>query len=145
MNNALSRALFESEVNALNSARLLELRNWAINEMAFPVLDITFCKPSRNSFRVRLLCNEWNERPPSIEFLSAAGTYLVKAPSGSGVLHQGPHPNTQRPFVCTPGTLEYHTHPSHLQDFWDNYKGKSGFDLGGLLTQIWKAWKITND
>lgn len=145
MNRALSQALFEREANALNSARLLELRNWMINGITFPVIDITFSQPDRNSFRVRLLCNDWNEQPPSVELLSADGSYLEKLPSGSGVLNSGLHGNTGRPFICTPGTLEYHTHPSHLQDSWENYKGKSSFDLGGLLTQIWNAWNKTND
>jgi len=39
------------------------------------------------------------------------------------------------------GVREYHTHPSHTGDVWENYKDRSGYDLGGLLTQVWRVWQ----
>jgi hypothetical protein len=32
------------------------------------------------------------------------------------------HPTFGRPFICIQGVLEYHTHPSHLDDSWDRYR-----------------------
>jgi hypothetical protein len=39
------------------------------------------------------------------------------------------------------GVREYHTHSSHVSDAWENYKTKSGYDLGGVITQVWRAWQ----
>lgn len=144
MNHALSKALFDDETRFFNQ-RLLELRGWAVNRMSYPVLDVTFLSAGRKSFRVRLICNNYNSNPASFELLSPDGFYLAHVPLGSGVINGGLHQNTGRPFICTPGSLEYHTHPSHLNDSWENYKGKSGYDLGGMLTQIYNAWLKTND
>jgi hypothetical protein len=145
MNKALSVAIFEEQTKNLDDARLLNHRLWKINELAFPIVDITFNQPGRLPFRIKLKCDQWDSVPPSIELLSADGSYRVPLPSGSGVLNNGPHHVTGKPFICSPGALEYHIHSSHVTDHWDNYKAKSGFDLGGIITQIWNAWRKTND
>jgi hypothetical protein len=113
--------------------------------MSYPVLDVTFSSQVRKPLRVRMRCENYDQLPASIELLSEEGNYLTVTPSGHGVINGGNHPTTNRPFICSPGSREYHTHPSHLGDAWENYKGKSGFDLGGMLTQIFNAWKKTND
>jgi hypothetical protein len=41
------------------------------------------------------------------------------------------------------GAREYHTHSSHVNDLWDNYKHRGGYDLGGILHQLWSAWLKT--
>ena len=145
MNAELSKAFFDFDTKSLTADRLLNVRLWTINELAYPIIDITFTKDGRNPFRVKLNCNAWNENPPSIELLSVDGNYLTRLPSGSGVLNPGPHPLTGRPFICTVGSIEYHTHTSHITDHWENYKGKPSYDLGGIITQIWNAWRKTND
>jgi hypothetical protein len=145
MNKALSEAVFDEQTKNLADPRLLKVRMWVINEINYPIVDITFQRPGRRPFRVRLKCDKWNSEPPPIELLSEGGSYLSRLPSGSGVLNQGPHPTTGRPFICSPGALEYHIHSSHVTDHWENYKGKSSFDLGGIITQIWNAWRKTND
>ena len=145
MNDTLSNAIFNEHVKHLANPRLVNLRFWAVNDLTYPYIDITFKQPNRIAFRIRLQCNSWNEMPPSIELLSEEGEYLKRLPQGSGVLNQGPHEATGRPFICSPGALEYHIHPSHITDLWQNYKGKSSYDLGGIITQIWNAWRNTND
>lgn len=145
MNSALSSALFESQTKHF-SQTLLEVRSWVVNKMSYPILDVTFSHPGRKDFRVRMLCTNYNEQPASIELLSGEGCYLGQdIPRGSNVINHGNHPKTHRPFICSPGSLEYHTHTSHLKDHWENYKGKSGYDLGGMLTQIHNAWLKTTD
>lgn len=144
MNATLSKALFVEQTQHFN-ARLLELRSWKMNGISYPNLDITFYQPGRKPFRVRMRCDNYDELPPSIDLLSEAGDYLTQIPTGSGVINGGNHPSTHRPFICSAGSLEYHTHPSHLNDAWENYKGKSDFDLGGILTQIFYAWQKTTD
>jgi hypothetical protein len=39
------------------------------------------------------------------------------------------------------GVREYHMHPSHVGDVWDNYKSRPGYDLGGVITLVWRAWQ----
>lgn len=140
MHKAASKKLFDSQVNFPEA--LLRLRNWKVNQTEYPVLDVTFRDERGRSFRVRLVCDDWDDQPPSIEFLSPEGELLRSITRDpAGIFNEGPHPNTGRPFVCTIGAREYHTHSSHLNDYWTNYKGRPGFDLGGILTKLWRAWK----
>lgn len=139
MNEAVSRALFERDVSGL-SERLLTSRNWNLYGREFPILDVGFRAKSRPELRLRLVAKNWNEGPASVELLNNAGEFLAQAPQypGSSIFNNGPHPATGRPFVCMAGTHEYHAHPSHLNDSWENYKSK--VTLSGLLTQLWNAW-----
>ena len=140
MNEELSRGLFERDIAGL-SERLIKLRNWEIVSATFPILEVVFNASDRQPFRVRFTCTDWNEQPPSVALLERDGSFLSKAPSNpSGVFHQGPHPNTGRPFICMAGSKEYHTHPSHTGDYWDAYRSKDAYTLGGILTQVWRAW-----
>jgi hypothetical protein len=94
---------------------------------------------------VQFTCPEWNELPPSIALLDRDGKYLSAiARDPGGVFNPGPHPMTGRPFICMRGALEYHTHPSHLNDPWGQLRGKSSYDLGGIVTQVWRAWRKAN-
>jgi len=138
MNEAVSRALFERDVSGL-SERLLTSRNWKLYSREFPVLDVGFRAEGRPELRLRLGVKNWNEEPASVELLNSAGEFLIQAPQHPGsVFNNGAHPATGRPFVCMAGTLEYHTHPSHVNDSWENFKNK--VTLGSLLTQLWSAW-----
>jgi len=147
MNQLISKAIFDAQGVHLANAKLLELRGWVINTLEYPMVDITFTNTGRRPFRVRMTAKDWDTNPPAIELLSAAGEYLttITTPKGSGVINTALHHNTQRPFICTPGSLEYHTHQNHVGDKWENYRGKSAFDLGGILTQIYSAWRTTID
>lgn len=140
MNEAASKALFERDVLGLG-ARLLTSRSWRLYGVEFPVLDVGFRAPNRVEFRLRLIAKNWNDDPPCVELLNSAGEFLTHLPQHpGGVFNNGKHHLTGRPFVCMAGTLEYHTHPSHVGDFWDNYKKRDGYTLGGILTQLWNAW-----
>lgn len=141
MLEALARANFERDVGRINprSARLL---GWSILEAAFPILDIAFAHATEAGLRLRLTCTDWDELPPKIDLLSLDGSYLTAPPPhGGNVINPGPHDSTGRPFVCMRGAREYHTHPSHLTDLWDNYRGQLGMDLGGIVQQLHRAWK----
>lgn len=144
MNLQLSKALFDEQTKHL-SGRVLEVRRWVVNAISYPTVDISFTASGRKNFRVRMICKDYNEKPPSIEFLHQDGSYIMTTPTGHGVINGGQHNNTLRPFMCSPGSLEYHTHPSHVNDLWENYKNQSGFDLGGILTQLFYAWQKTTD
>lgn len=141
MHRAASKITFDEEVSKYDD-RLLLMRDWKINSTEYPVLDLTFGASGANPFRILLNCEDWNDEPPSIVFLDIDGeprSAITRDPAG--IFNESAHPITRRPFVCTPGSKEYHTHTSHLTDHWSNYRNKSGFDLGGILTKLWRAWK----
>ncbi len=142
MHRAVSEALFQEQVMGLEGA-LLDERGWRVFERAFPVLDVMFDRPGRIPLRVRLLCNDWNDMPPSITLHDSQGALLTTLPTGSGVFNSSAHPRTGRPFICMAGSLEYHTHDSHTSDHWENYRSRGGYDIGGVVTQIWNAWLRT--
>lgn len=146
MNASLSAEVFSMQTKNF-TARLLELRSWTVNEMSPPILDVTFAAPGRKDFRVKVRCEDYDQQPATFELLSGNGEFLMStnAPAGQGVINTGNHPDTGRPFICSPGSRQYHTHPSHLNDPWENYRNKPGYDLGGMLTQIHNAWLKTND
>lgn len=141
MHELASRAIFEDQTKHLKG-RLLEVRQWQVISASYPVLDVCFEAAGRVPMRLRMGCEDWNDLPPSVTLLNSEGNPLGagSAPTGSNIFHQGPHDATKLPFVCMAGTREYHTHSSHVGDSWDNYKAGSGFDLGGILTQIWNGW-----
>lgn len=139
MNRAASEALFDEHTKHLEG-EILNIRRWRIFSRAFPVLDVGFEAENRQPFRVQMNAEDWNELPPAVTLLSIDGAALTVLPSGSNIFNQSAHPSTGRPFICMAGTREYHTHASHTSDLWENYKTRSGYDLAGILTQIWSGW-----
>jgi hypothetical protein len=140
MNEAASRVLFERDVAGLTE-RLLTSRNWKLYSKEFPILDVGFHVQNRAEFRLRLVARNWNELPPSAELLNEGGEFLKQLPQyPGGIFHNSNHHSTGRPFICMAGTLEYHTHPNHISDSWENYKKRDAYTLGGIATQIWKGW-----
>jgi hypothetical protein len=141
MFEALSRATFGRDMKRLDH-RAAEKWGWKIVTADYPVFDVSFTHATAAPLRLRLLCKDWDELPPVIQLLDASGNPLSAQPPNVGcVFNSGPHPTTGRPFVCMRGAREYHTHSSHLGDLWDNYRGKSGLDLPGIVLQLWRAWK----
>lgn len=141
MLEALSRAAFDRDVGRID-ARSARMCDWTILEANYPILDVLFNHASAAPLRLRLNCTDWDELPPSIELLNGEGKHLDTAPPNvGGVFNGGAHPSTGRPFVCMRGAREYHTHSSHTTDLWDNYRGTSGMDIGGIVLQLWRAWK----
>jgi len=141
MHRSLSEQLFEQHTSGLSDL-LLQERGWRIVERAYPVLDVQFDAKDRVNLRVRMTCDNWNELPPSIELFAADGTQANPFPRDpAGVFNPNPHPITGKPFICSVGSRQYHTHSSHTNDHWENYRNHSSFDLGGILTRIWRAWQ----
>jgi hypothetical protein len=140
VNSALSTVLFDEEVKYLQG-ELLQIRGWRVFERAFPVLDVGFERVGRQGLRARLRCDNWNDLPPAVTLHDISGALLTTLPTGpTGVFNSSRHDVTQIPFICMAGSREYHTHPSHIADSWDNYKNRPGYQLCGILEQIWSAW-----
>lgn len=144
MHETACRLLFEQQTHGL-SGLLLQERQWVVFEILYPTVDVGFQAPNRVGLRVRLTCDQWNDQPPSIQLLNFEGAPLNPAlRDPGGVFNPNHHPATGRPFICSAGSREYHTHTSHVNDLWDNYKSRSDYDLGGILTKVWRAWLKAN-
>lgn len=144
VNRELSERLFLAETGFCENRKLMETRGWVVLVRAYPTLDVQFSAEGKATIRMRALCEDWDDLPPSVELLDEAGTPLPRFPQGIGhsVFNNSAHPRTKRAFLCIPGIREYHEHGSHLSDKWDNYRNKkSDYDLGAIVTRIWDAWK----
>jgi len=142
MHLALSRNLFEEQIN-LWPPDLAESRGWVIHAVSYPTVDISFTAIDRTTLRLSCDFSDWDELPPSIDLLNAEGVLLAKLPQKlPGVFNGGAHPRTGRPFVCMAGSREFHTHPSHRNETWDQCRDQPGFeDIGAILTKLWHAWQ----
>ena len=140
MHTALSQALFEADTLQLTDTKALRFR-WILHTVAYPIIECSFTEVNRTTLRVRLDCADWNETPPAIALMDSAGAPLECAPANpTSVFHQGPHPSTGMPFVCMPGTREYHTHSSHTGDTWEPRRTAPNYRLADILMQVWHAW-----
>lgn len=143
MHELASRSLFNQDVGNLTD-RLAEKRGWVFHNREYPVLDCEFREDGKTPLRLAFLCDNWNEIPPSITLLKPDGSPLQSLTNPTGVFNLSPHPVTGRFFVCMRGSREYHTHFSHVTDLWESIKHLDSFTLGGILTQLWQAWRKGN-
>ena len=141
MHDLVSRRIFDEETAGLTD-RICEGRGWKLYGLSYPIIDIGFTAPTRPGVRLRLTCDNYNELPAAIELLNLDGksiSPMVRCPKS--IFNSGPHPETGKPFICMAGSRQYHTHESHRTDHWSNYRALDRFKLGGLLFQLWQAWK----
>jgi hypothetical protein len=141
MNEIAAKALFTAQMPALLS--LAKIRGWVVHGAAYPTVDVTFTSTERRPLRIHMHAPDWNDTPPSINLLLPTGE---PHPAGTlpvqGMFNHNGHNITGKPFICSPGSQEYHTHTSHTTDLWSNYREKDAFTLAGILTQIWNGWLI---
>lgn len=142
MHEVLARKNFEKDVAILTPA-FCERQKWRLNECAFPVMDVTIlCK---RPIRLRFIANNWREDPPSIQILTPHGADWTEDFAGAnGVFNGSGHPRTGKKFICMRGSLEFHTHSSHLNESWAGHREKEG-NLVGLLMQLDNVWRKGND
>ena len=138
MHEALARANFDQDVASLTDATAAR-QNLIVNERAYPFLDVTI--QYRMPLRLKLEAIGWDEVPPSIAPLSSDGNFWPPPFPGGGVFNASAHPHTGRAFVCMRGSREFHTHFSHVNERWDNYRGQEGMGLVGIVMQLSHAWR----
>lgn len=136
MHEVLAAKNFDRDTLVLTPA-YCERSGWTLLQRAFPILDVVVA--AKRDIRMRFGCDDWNELPPSVELLTSEGAQWGPLPGG--VFNSGPHPTTNKGFVCMRGVREYHTHPSHLSESWASYRGQDGMNLVGILTQLTRAWR----
>ncbi len=137
MHEVLARAKFDSDVADLGDVAA-ESCGLTVSWRAYPIFDVAI-RHSR-PLRLRMSAPNWDDQPPSIALLNPDGSVLA-GPIPGGIFHPGPHPSSGRPFICMRGSLEFHTHPSHLNESWAQYRGEDGMGLVGIVMQIADKWR----
>jgi hypothetical protein len=108
----------------LEKPELWETQGWEFAEIKFPFLKITF----NGEIAIVVNCRNYDLLPPSVyyanptNFTPLSYQEIKKTVKKSGRLILDDHPITHLPFICMQGFWEYHTHTSHLNDQWQNYK-----------------------
>lgn len=137
MHEVLARSKFDSDVADLGDVAA-DSCGLTVNQRTYPILDVTI--HHSRPLRLRLSAPNWDDQPPSIELLKPDGSPFTERLPG-GIFHQGPHPIAGRPFICMRGSLEFHTHSSHLNESWAQYRGQDGMGLIGIMMQIADTWR----
>lgn len=144
MHPALSEARFNNDIAGVTD-ELCEQRAWKLFERHYPILDVGFSSPGGVRLRVRFVCDNWNEQPPSAVLHEWDGSLLVTMPpSSTGIFNASAHPVTGRPFICMRGLREWHTHSSHVHDLWEPLRSQAEYRLGAIVHQVWSAWIKSN-
>lgn len=145
MHIAVSRTLFDDHVGRW-PPDLAASRGWNLHRLEFPVIDCEFTAAGRTPMRLYFDFTGWDDEPPSVSLRSSAGEVLSSLPQGlPNVFNNSAHQNTGKPFVCMAGSREFHTHQSHLNERWEQFRRKPGFDIGDIVHKLWSAWlKGTN-
>jgi hypothetical protein len=155
MHPELSRGLFEEQIQKiLRNTDLLLDRGWLFLEWEYPWLAIAVRHRNTRKIRVfKFKFNDWDDVPPSLKLVDAeTGEDLPGNmwPTGnqsywhSGGWISSAGITTTLPFMCMPGIREYHTHQSHTSDHWENYKGKQGFDVVGIVIAVTEVFQNSN-
>lgn len=149
MDPAVSAKKFDRELDVLRCEVecFATAAGWEYVTAIFPDLSVIFTHPrSKRRVGFRFLFDGWDEQPPSLSLFdpdSKAELPWNEWPQG-GWAAGNPHPTTGKPFLCLPGIREYHTHPSHVTDYWHNYKAKGSYTLGFILHRVWQRFGATN-
>ena len=161
----VSRKKFDRELQkVLTMKGELRKRGWIVEESNYPVVRVTFISryiiPRSAICTVEFDFSDYDVIPPSVRFLDpfstetattlddyirlvsinkvkvspVAGTYIKNNQLMNIIIN---HCASGTPFLCLPGVREYHTHPQHSNDPWNNHRANySGRLLFYLLEQI---------
>ncbi len=103
---------------------------------------------SARAFKGRFELDDYDLRPPSLQFIDA----WTNAPLDYNTMFRaleyekerkahlvllGDHPVTGRPFLCLRGIREYHEHPQHSGDDWLLYRNDMSFF--SIVMAAWRA------
>lgn len=96
---------------------------------------------------VRFEFSNYDLWPPSVSFinLTSAEPWMppmrafMETSEGPRDLIVNAHPETGQPFLCVPGTREYHSHPQHSGDDWLLHRGSGEGRLVPLCDLLWRT------
>jgi hypothetical protein len=137
----LTKKEAEKEISKLTS-KFLEQRGWEILNHLQPRLKIKFSAPAREDLLVDVNYDDYPSSPPSYIFRNFKDEILTSIPSlPGGFINMSAHPISQSAFICAPGAREYHSHSSHVNDLWDNYRSLSDeYGIVAMLSKIYNFW-----
>lgn len=154
----VSQAKFNGEVERLLARRWEEhRRGWFLIEATFPTVFVIFAKPDLHPkavlFGVEIDFSNYDLWAPSVRLVDpfTRTPYKTKnLPNGITFLRwrdsdsefpsehllqsEGPE---KIPFLCFPGTREYHQHPAHTGDSWLLHRNRGEGTLYFLLEKIY--------
>lgn len=153
LNPEVTKRKFDREVALLvENRKALRERGIFLEEVTFPsiyaLFSVGFTTGRLVVFGVQLGFEDFNVLPPSACFfepitrrpLIRSEIPLPLQPISDQLPNVivGSHPSTGLPFVCLRGFKEYHTHPQHTDDPWDQYRYDASTGTAYYcLEQIW--------
>lgn len=103
---------------------------------------------TEEEFVLQLNCDDFDSQPPEALLLDADGSPLPPErwphdKKGMGIV-QGHPLYPDRKFFCRPGTREFHTHPQHEDQPWDEIREGRSIDkiALGILQDLRDRWTI---
>lgn len=110
-----------------------------VSTSAAPLPIVTAC--------IRLDYSDYDLEPPSLTFIDLQSgkphfphvQALILTEEGPRDLLIRAHPQTKLPFLCIPGTREYHSHPQHSGDSWLLHRSRRAGALAVICDQVWRS------
>lgn len=146
----VSKLKFNREVESLLSLQSeLRKRGWIIESTNYPIARVTFLAtgvtPPVAALTVDIDFTNYNICAPSVRFLDPVKFAPIFIPAlrrlqdgnVQNLMIQN-HSKTKEPFLCLPGTYQYHIHPQHDGDSWDIHRYSGEGTLYFILEHIWQ-------
>ena len=109
------------------------------NASTAPLPVITAC--------LQLAFHNYDFWPPSLTFIDLFTGQpclphvraMLATDAGPADLLGNGHPETKLPFLCLPGTREYHSHPQHSGDSWLLHRAQHSGSLATICDRVWRS------
>lgn len=149
MDPAVSKVKFDREVELILNlaAGFVEAAAWEIVRSTYPYLDVVLThQRSNRRLAFRFSCDGWDDQPPSLSLFDpeSGGDLPWSSWPQQGWSAGDAHPVTGQPFLCLPGIREYHSHPSHTNDKWDNIRRRESYALRYIIHRVHQRFGDTN-
>lgn len=151
----ISRAKLDRELEHWErQPELLKERGWILLQRSGLELDVAFAARVQLSSSpaplpilaacIRLNYEDYDLVPPSLTFIDLFGgapimPHVRAIVADSKDLLVNGHPHTKLPFLCVPGTREYHSHPQHTGDSWLLHRERKAGSPIVLCDLVWRA------
>ena len=152
MLSQLAEELFREGVERISrNHSLLADRGWLVLSSTYPVFRVAVRHSRTGKVRVfEFLLDDWNDQPPALQLVDAETLELLPGCRWPGDNSSRWHATgwisaagieTTKPFMCMVGIREYHTHKSHSNDIWTNYRDLPDYSLENIVLQVAEAFQ----
>jgi len=148
----LAEELFSEGVEKIKcNHSFLANRGWLVLTSTYPSVRIAVRHSRTGKVRVfDFRFDDWNDQPPALQLVDAEtldslpGSQWPRDNSSrwhaSGWTSAG-NIVTPKPFMCMAGIREYHSHASHVNDHWANYRDLPDYSLENIVLQVAEAFQ----